>query len=103
MAEFPCDPQLAKMILASEEYQCSEEIVTIAAMLDVNNSIFYRPADKKVHADQARMNFARGGKGDHLALLNVCVLARRSLARTPTPRVCVWVGARRVCFFPRAH
>ena len=71
MAEFPCDPQLAKMILASEKYKCSEEVVTIAAMLDVNNSIFYRPADKKVHADQARLNFARGGKGDHVALLTV--------------------------------
>ena len=32
-------------------------------------SIFYRPKDKAVHADTARMNFARGGGGDHLALL----------------------------------
>lgn len=69
MAEFPCDPMLAKMILASEKYGCSEEVVTIAAMLDVNNSIFYRPKDKAVHADNARLNFARGGMGDHLALL----------------------------------
>jgi pre-mRNA-splicing factor ATP-dependent RNA helicase DHX16 len=39
-------------------------------MLSVGNSIFYRPKDKAVHADQARKNFFRPG-GDHLALLAV--------------------------------
>ncbi|XP_064421843.1 pre-mRNA-splicing factor ATP-dependent RNA helicase DHX16 [Latimeria chalumnae] len=70
MAELPVDPMLSKMILASEQYKCSEEILTIAAMLSVNNSIFYRPKDKVVHADNARMNFFVPG-GDHLVLLNV--------------------------------
>lgn len=51
-------------------YKCSEEVLTIAAMLSVNNSIFYRPKDKVVHADNARMNFVVPG-GDHLVLLNV--------------------------------
>uniref|UniRef100_A0A8C1WXP6 RNA helicase n=1 Tax=Cyprinus carpio TaxID=7962 RepID=A0A8C1WXP6_CYPCA len=51
-------------------YKCSEEILTIAAMLSVNNSIFYRPKDKVVHADNARMNFVVPG-GDHMVLLNV--------------------------------
>ncbi|XP_067865713.1 LOW QUALITY PROTEIN: pre-mRNA-splicing factor ATP-dependent RNA helicase DHX16 [Heterodontus francisci] len=75
MAELPVDPMLSKMILASELFQCSEEILTIAAMLSVNNAIFYRPKDKVVHAqrpheDNARMNFFLPG-GDHLVLLNV--------------------------------
>ncbi|XP_069032332.1 pre-mRNA-splicing factor ATP-dependent RNA helicase DHX16 isoform X1 [Embiotoca jacksoni] len=70
MAELPVDPMLSKMILASEQYKCSEEVLTIAAMLSVNNSIFYRPKDKVVHADNARMNFMVPG-GDHLVLLNV--------------------------------
>ncbi|XP_072331461.1 pre-mRNA-splicing factor ATP-dependent RNA helicase DHX16 [Scyliorhinus torazame] len=70
MAELPVDPMLSKMILASEKYQCSEEILTIAAMLSVNNAIFYRPKDKVVHADNARMNFFLPG-GDHMVLLNV--------------------------------
>lgn len=51
-------------------YKCSNEVLTIAAMLSVNNSIFYRPKDKVVHADNARMNFVVPG-GDHLVLLNV--------------------------------
>lgn len=42
----------------------------MAAMLSVNNSIFYRPKDKVVHADNARVNFFLPG-GDHLVLLNV--------------------------------
>ncbi|XP_013188869.2 pre-mRNA-splicing factor ATP-dependent RNA helicase DHX16 isoform X1 [Amyelois transitella] len=70
MAEFPTDPMLAKMLLASEKYKCSEEIVTIAAMLSVNSSVFYRPKDKIIHADTARKNFFHHN-GDHLTLMNV--------------------------------
>ncbi|KAG4079462.1 hypothetical protein HA402_005159 [Bradysia odoriphaga] len=70
MAEFPVDPMLGKMLLASEKYKCSEEVVTIAAMLSVNSSIFYRPKDKIIHADTARKNFNHM-HGDHLSLLQV--------------------------------
>ncbi|KAJ3289529.1 hypothetical protein HK104_007398 [Borealophlyctis nickersoniae] len=70
MAEFPVDPMLSKTIVAAEKYGCTDEIVSIIAMLSVGNSIFYRPKDKAVHADQARKNFFRPG-GDHLTLLAV--------------------------------
>ncbi|KAK0605557.1 hypothetical protein LWI29_028106 [Acer saccharum] len=71
MAEFPLDPMLSKVIVASDKYDCSNEIITIVAMLSVGNSIFYRPKDKKVHADNARMNFHLGNVGDHISLLRV--------------------------------
>lgn len=71
MAEFPLDPMLSKMIVASEKYKCSEEIITVAAMLSIGNSIFYRPKDKQVHADTARMRFHEGNVGDHIALLKI--------------------------------
>ncbi|CAD6238916.1 unnamed protein product [Miscanthus lutarioriparius] len=71
MAEFPLDPMLSKMIVASEKYKCSDEIISIASMLSIGNSIFYRPKDKQVHADNARLNFHTGNVGDHIALLNV--------------------------------
>ncbi|CAG7818252.1 unnamed protein product [Allacma fusca] len=70
MAEFPVDPMMGKMILASEKYKCSDEILSIAAMLSVNSSVFYRPKDKIIHADTARKNFFVPG-GDHLTLLNI--------------------------------
>ncbi|TKY73326.1 putative pre-mRNA-splicing factor ATP-dependent RNA helicase DHX16 [Spatholobus suberectus] len=71
MAEFPLDPMLSKMIVSSEKYKCSDDIISIAAMLSVGNSIFYRPKDKQVHADNAKMNFHTGDVGDHIALLKV--------------------------------
>uniref|UniRef100_A0A672TZX4 RNA helicase n=1 Tax=Strigops habroptila TaxID=2489341 RepID=A0A672TZX4_STRHB len=70
MAELPVEPMLAKMILASEQYGCTEEVLTVAAMLSVNNAVFYRPKDKVLHADSARRGFHVPG-GDHLVLLNV--------------------------------
>ena len=70
MAEFPTDPQLSKMLISSERYKCTEECLTIAAMLDVSASVFYRPKGKKMHADNARKRFALGTFGDHQLLLN---------------------------------
>lgn len=35
MAEFPLDPQLAKMVVASPGLQCSNEVLSITAMLSV--------------------------------------------------------------------
>lgn len=51
-------------------YKCSEEMVTIAAMLSVNSAIFYRPKDKIIHADTARKNFNHI-HGDHISLMQV--------------------------------
>jgi len=70
MAEFPLDPMLSKMLIASEKYKCSEEITSICSMLSIGNSVFYRPKDKAVHADNAKANYNRGNCGDQIALLN---------------------------------
>lgn len=35
MAEFPLDPQLAKMVIASTDFNCSNEALSIVAMLSV--------------------------------------------------------------------
>ncbi|PIO25806.1 hypothetical protein AB205_0080740 [Aquarana catesbeiana] len=69
MAEFPLDPQLAKMVIASCEYNCSNEILSITAMLSVPQC-FIRPTEVKKAADEAKMRFAHID-GDHLTLLNV--------------------------------
>ncbi|GAK66928.1 pre-mRNA splicing factor [Moesziomyces antarcticus] len=70
MAEFPVDPQLSKAILASEQYRCTEEVLSIVSMLSESSALFFRPKDKKMHADRARAAFVRTG-GDHFTLLNV--------------------------------
>ncbi|CAI9101236.1 OLC1v1038510C2 [Oldenlandia corymbosa var. corymbosa] len=71
MAEFPLDPMLSKMIVASDEYKCSSELISIAAILSLGNSVFYRPKDKRKDAATARERFYMGNVGDHIALLNV--------------------------------
>lgn len=45
MAEFPIEPPLSKMLLTSVDLECSDEVITIVAILSVPN-IFYRPKDK---------------------------------------------------------
>ena len=69
MAEFPLDPQLAKMLIASCEYNCSNEILSITAMLSVPQC-FVRPNEAKKAADDSKLRFAHID-GDHLTLLNV--------------------------------
>ncbi|XP_064631291.1 putative pre-mRNA-splicing factor ATP-dependent RNA helicase PRP1 isoform X2 [Lineus longissimus] len=69
MAEFPLDPQLAKMVIASCDFSCSNEILSITAMLSVPQC-FVRPTEAKKAADECKMRFAHID-GDHLTLLNV--------------------------------
>jgi pre-mRNA-splicing factor ATP-dependent RNA helicase DHX15/PRP43 len=69
MSEFPLDPQLSKMLIASCDFGCSNEILSITAMLSVPN-VFMRPADARKAADEAKMQFAHQD-GDHTTLLNV--------------------------------
>ncbi|PGH14804.1 hypothetical protein AJ79_02820 [Helicocarpus griseus UAMH5409] len=71
MAEFPTDPMLAKAILAADKYGCVEEVLSIIAMLGEGSSLFFRPKDKKIHADSARARFTIKDGGDHFSLLNV--------------------------------
>lgn len=69
MVEFPLDPSLSKMLLASSDLGCVSEVVTIVSMLSVPN-IFYRPNDRRERADASREKFFVP-ESDHLTLLNV--------------------------------
>ncbi|CAL8140089.1 unnamed protein product [Orchesella dallaii] len=69
MAEFPLDPQLSKLLITSCEYNCSNEILSIVAMLSVPQC-FVRPTEMRKASDDAKTRFAHID-GDHLTLLNV--------------------------------
>eukprot|EP00878_Enallax_costatus_P010769 GHUV01011246.1.p1 GENE.GHUV01011246.1~~GHUV01011246.1.p1 ORF type:complete len:559 (+),score=148.87 GHUV01011246.1:499-2175(+) len=69
MAEFPLEPPMSKVLIASVDLGCSDEILTILAMLSAQN-IFYRPKEKQAQADQKRAKFFQP-EGDHLTLLAV--------------------------------
>jgi len=68
MSELPVDPQLAKMLLSSPEYNCSNEILTIVSLLS-GPIIFMRPKEAAKAADEAKAQFSHVD-GDHLTLLN---------------------------------
>jgi ATP-dependent RNA helicase DHX8/PRP22 len=69
MAEFPLEPSLSKMLIVSAEIGCSDELLTIVAMLSVENP-FYRPKEKASQADMKKAKFHQP-EGDHMTLLAV--------------------------------
>ncbi|KAJ6455674.1 P-loop containing nucleoside triphosphate hydrolase protein [Mycena sanguinolenta] len=69
MAEFPLDPQMSKMLIVSPEFRCSNEMLTITAMLSVPN-VWLRPNNQRKEADAAKAMLTVPD-GDHLTLLNV--------------------------------
>lgn len=69
MAEFPLDPPLSKMLITAENYECTDEILTIVSMLSVP-AIFFRPKDRETESDAAREKLFVP-ESDHLTLLNV--------------------------------
>lgn len=69
MSEFPLDPQMAKLLIVAPKHNCSNEILSICAMLSVPR-IFMRPPEARKAADEAKDRFSHVD-GDHLTLLNV--------------------------------
>uniref|UniRef100_A0A8C0T8W8 Probable ATP-dependent RNA helicase DHX35 n=1 Tax=Canis lupus familiaris TaxID=9615 RepID=A0A8C0T8W8_CANLF len=69
VAEFPLNPMFAKMLLESGNFGCSQEILSIAAMMQIQN-IFVVPGNQKSQAIRVHRKFAVE-EGDHLTMLNV--------------------------------
>lgn len=69
IAEFPLNPMFAKMLLESGNFGCSQEILSIAAMMQIQN-VFVVPSNQKSHAIRMHRKFAVE-EGDHLTMLNV--------------------------------
>lgn len=68
-SEFPLDPALAVMLISSPEFYCSNEILSMTALLSVPQ-IFVRPTSARKRADEMKALFAHPD-GDHLTMLNV--------------------------------
>jgi pre-mRNA-splicing factor ATP-dependent RNA helicase DHX15/PRP43 len=68
-SDFPLDPALAVMLISSPEFYCSNEILSITALLSVPQ-LFVRPNSQRKRADEMKNLFAHQD-GDHLTMLNV--------------------------------
>ncbi|XP_020207289.1 probable pre-mRNA-splicing factor ATP-dependent RNA helicase DEAH9 [Cajanus cajan] len=69
VAEIPLDPMVSKMIIASSQLGCSEEIITVAAVLSVQ-TIWISGRGIQKESDEAKLRFA-AAEGDHITFLNV--------------------------------
>ncbi|KAK8330828.1 hypothetical protein V6Z12_A10G033500 [Gossypium hirsutum] len=69
VAEIPLEPMIAKMILSSNELGCSDEIITIAAVLSIQ-SIWFSARGAQKELDEAKLRFA-AAEGDHVTFLNI--------------------------------
>lgn len=72
MSEFPLDPQLAKALIASCEFDCVEEMVSLAAMLTGTMPGGSEPALARGTAQPQRASAGRGGAGGHVVTSPRC-------------------------------
>ncbi|CAL1703850.1 unnamed protein product [Somion occarium] len=69
VAECPVEVNIARMLFASKDYQCGEEILTIAAMTTVQDVFVIPDGAAGALAELERRKFT-AEEGDHLTLLN---------------------------------
>jgi len=67
-ARFPLEPRIAKALILSADLQCSEECITIAALLSTEN-IYQFPANRREEAKETHRKF-HSAEGDLISLLN---------------------------------
>ncbi|MGH0149053.1 UNVERIFIED_CONTAM: hypothetical protein FKN15_052828 [Acipenser sinensis] len=70
MSEFPLDPQLAKALIASCEFDCVSEMLTVAAMLTAS-PCFVTPPQHSEEAAATRRRVLLHSDGDHFTLINL--------------------------------
>jgi pre-mRNA-splicing factor ATP-dependent RNA helicase DHX15/PRP43 len=77
MSHFPLDPQLAKMLIASADLGCSNEVLSIVALLSVRQVFQSGGKQDRKAAKAAKRQFAHAD-GDHLTLLTAFTEYKRA-------------------------
>ncbi|KAF9887469.1 hypothetical protein FE257_010186 [Aspergillus nanangensis] len=70
MAELAVDPMMAKVLLTAPSFNCLSEILSIAAMVSLQGSVWVQHNGDRKMAESSRRKFAVE-EGDHLTYLNV--------------------------------
>jgi len=76
MAELPLPPMLGRAVLASGDLGCSEEVLTVAAMMQIE-TVFVSSSKDKASSEREKRRFS-ASEGDHVTLLNVFLAFERS-------------------------
>ncbi|KMQ48031.1 ATP dependent RNA helicase [Trichophyton rubrum] len=69
MAELPVNPMMAKVLLSSTKFGCLDEILSIAAMTTLQDSIWFNQDEKRGISPSIRQFAVE--EGDHLTYLNI--------------------------------
>ncbi|KAF2804888.1 P-loop containing nucleoside triphosphate hydrolase protein [Mytilinidion resinicola] len=85
-SDFPLDPALAVMLIVSPDFYCSNEMLSLTALLSVPQ-LFTRPAAQRKRADEMKNLFAHAD-GDHLTMLNVYHAYRSDEAQNEPKQWC---------------
>ena len=67
MAEVPLSPSMARMLLGSGRWGCTEEVLSIAAMCSVDGIWVQAEGEKRMEGERRKFTVE---EGDHLTLLN---------------------------------
>jgi len=67
MAEVPLAPSMARMLLGSQRWGCTEEVLSIAAMCSVQGLWVQAEGEKRMEHERRKFTVE---EGDHLTLLN---------------------------------
>lgn len=70
MADLAVDPMMGKVLLSAHTFNCLSEILSIAAMVSLQGSVWVQHSGDKKSAESSRRKFAVE-EGDHLTYLNV--------------------------------
>ena len=72
MSKFPLDAEIARMLVASWDYRCQQDIVTLASVLsgDRPGGVFIIEKEEKIKAELAKASLSHPS-GDHLTYINV--------------------------------
>ena len=69
MAAFPLESHLARIVIASQTYGCTLEILDIVSILASSAKLFLDSSDQREASSEARRKF-RHLSGDHMTLMN---------------------------------
>jgi len=70
MASFPVEPKHSRVVMASQEFGCSSEVLDIVSVISASSNLFIDAVDHREDALDARLKFHHDS-GDHLTILNV--------------------------------
>lgn len=70
MALLPLEPPLARALMASVEFACTLEVLSIVSVLSASSKLFIDTTDSRETAAEARLKF-KHPSGDHLTILNI--------------------------------